>query len=250
MLRYFFNLGICLIALTAPLQAQWEIFAQRTPVDGSWSTYRIVSIEADGSEKAEEIKVSSRDGTIVEGIPMIWLEISPVKWLGSKNKGRLSFLIPREMTREKAARLIHISRQILFTDPVRGPWYMFPEDVRDVVKLVEMRDTWVYTPKEEVRVSDGSGKKWSCVRETMRGDLSLNPPLMRASTTVIEGKVWRSDAAPFGVVRAEWTMNQKRGGETDIERRRVELIAKGIDKTPPPPIEHGERFTYWKLIRR
>lgn len=239
-----------LLALASPARAQWEIFAQRIPADGSWSTYRVVSIDADGGESAAEIRVSSRDGTVVEGVPMVWLEIAPVKWLGSKHKGRLSFLIPRAMDRAKAARLIHVAREILFTDPARGPWYMFPEDVRDVVALVEMKDKWTYETVGEETAEDGRGKRRKAVRETMRGDLSLDPPLLRALTTTIEGTVWRADDAPFGVVRAEWTSVQRKGGETDTERRRLELLDSGVDTATPPPIEHGERFTYWKLIRR
>lgn len=238
------------LAWAAPARAQWEIFAQRIPPDGSWSTYRVVSIDAAGVEDASEIRVSSRDGTVVEGVPMVWLQVEPVKWLGSRKKGRLSFLIPRAMDREKAGRLIHVAREILFADPARGPWYMFPDDVRDIVALVKMRDSWSYVPVGPETAQDGRGKGRACVRETMRGDLAIDPPLLSALTTTIEGTVWRADAAPFGVVRAEWTAVQRKGGETDTERRRLELLDSGLDPTLPPPIEHGERFTYWKLIRR
>jgi len=73
---------------------------------------------------------------------------------------------------------------------------------------------------------------------------------MRALYTTIEGTVWRDATVPFGVVRAEWTTVQRKGSETDTERKCVELLDSGVDPTPPPPIVHGDRFSYWKLIRR
>lgn len=244
-------LGLLLAGAGADLRAQWEIFAQSIPADGSWATYRITTVGVgDKEDKVAEIKVSSRDGTVVEGVPMVWLEIEPVKWLGSKNKGRLSFLIPRAMDKEKAARLIHVSREILFTDPVRGPWYMFPEDVKDVTELVEMKDQWTYTPAGEETVKDGQGRERRCEKQAMRGDLSLDPPLLRKIATTIEGTVWRDATTPFGVVRAEWTMVERKGSDTETERKRVELLDWGVDTTPPAAIVHGDRFSYWKLIRR
>ena len=181
---------------------------------------------------------------------MVWLEVQPVKWLGSKQKGRLSFLIPRAMDKEKAARLIHVSREILFTDPARGPWYMFPEDVRDVTELVEMRDKWDYTPEGESVTLDGKGRERRCEKQTMRGRLSLDPPLLSAIVTAIDGTVWRDNSIPFAVVRAEWTMVERKGSDTKTERKRIELLDWGVDTTTPPPIVHGDRFSYWKLIRR
>ncbi len=239
------------LSLTAPMaQAQWEIFAERIPADGSWATYRVTNVREDGTGPSSELRVSTRDGTVVEGVPMVWLEVQPVKWLGSKHKGRLSFLIPRDMNREKAARLVHVAREILFTDSARGPWYMFPEDVRDVVELVEMKDKWTYTPQGVEIAKDGKERARSCEKETMRGDLSIDPPLLRALTTTVDGTIWRDRTTPFGVVRAEWTTVQRKGDETDTERKRVELLDWGIDTSTPQPIDHGERFSYWKLIRR
>jgi hypothetical protein len=250
MSRRLLLLGLLLAGPLADLRAQWEIFAQSMPPDGSWATYRITTLADQGEGAVAELRVSSRDGTVVEGVPMVWLEVQPVKWLGSKHKGRLSFLIPRAMDKEKAARLIHVAREILFTDPVHGPWYMFPEDVRDVTELVEMRDKWTYTPTGEEEAKDGKGRARRCERQAMRGELSLDPPLMRALYTTIEGTVWRDATVPFGVVRAEWTTVQRKGSETDTERKRVELLDSGVDPAPPPPIVHGDRFSYWKLIRR
>jgi len=249
-MRRLLLLALALAGPVSGLRAQWEIFAQSMPPDGSWATYRITTVGEQGKDSVAELRVSSRDGTVVEGVPMVWLEVQPVKWLGSKQKGRLSFLIPRAMDKEKAARLIHVAREILFTDPVRGPWYMFPEDVRDVTELVGMRDKWTYTPSGEETVKDGQGRERRGERQVMRGELSLDPPLMRAIATTIDGTVWRDASTPFGVVRAEWTTVQRKGSETDTERKRVELLDSGVDPTPPPPIVHGDRFSYWKLIRR
>lgn len=251
MFRRLLLLGLLIGATHSELRAQWEIFAQSIPADGSWASYRVTTLgEAGKEDKTSEIRVSSRDGTIVEGVAMVWLEVQPVKWLGSKQKGRLSFLIPRAMDKEKAARLIHVSREILFTDPVRGPWYMFPEDVRDVTELVEMRDKWDYTPEGESTTLDGKGRERRCEKQTMRGRLSLDPPLLSTIVTAIDGTVWRDRSIPFAVVRAEWTMVERKGSDTKTERKRIELLDWGVDTTTPPPIVHGDRFSYWKLIRR
>lgn len=238
------------LAATIPARAQWEIFAERMPEDGSWATYRMSALEEGKPDKASEIRVSSRDGTVVQGVPCVWLEIEPVKWLGQRNKGRLSFLIPRAMDREKAGRLINEAYEILFTDPVRGPWYMRPEDVRDVTELVELKAVWKFTPQGEERTLDGKGVEHPCARIALRGDLSLDPPLLSRIDTVLEGTIWRDESKPFGVVRAEWVMTEKKGAKTDVERRRMELLEWGRDTTTPKPIEHGDRFSYWKLIRR
>lgn len=242
------GLATCLAAPQA--RAQWEIFAERMPEDGSWATYRMTALEEGKPDKVTEIRVSSRDGTVVKGVPCVWLEIQPVKWLGSRNKGRLSFLIPRAMDRAKAGRLIHEAYEILFTDPARGPWHMLPEDVRDVCELVELKAVWKFTPLGAETARDGKGAAHACAKVGLRGDLSLDPPLLRPITTVLEGSIWRDESKPFGVVRAEWVMNERKGDKTDVERRRMELLEWGRDPAPPPAIEHGDRFTYWKLIRR
>ena len=251
MVRCLTLLTLLLSSLVPDLRAQWEIFAQRIPVDGSWATYRVTTLgEAGQSDRIGEIRVSSRDGTVVEGVPSVWLEVQPVKWLGSRNKGRLSFLIPRAMDREKAARLLEVSREILFTDPVKGPWYLFPEDVRDLVELVDLSNTWSWSPLGQEEAKDGQGKARACEKESLTGRLALDPPLVRASVTTFAGTVWRDPSTPFGVVRAEWTSTERKGDETEVERKRIELLDCGVDTTKPPPIEHGERFTYWRLIRR
>lgn len=243
-------LALAALAAAPSAWAQWEIFAERMPEDGSWASYRMTATEEGQPDRTTEIRVSSRDGTTVQGVPCVWLEIEPVKWLGQRNKGRLSFLIPRAMSREKAGRLINEAYEILFTDPVRGPWYMFPEDVRDVSELVELKAVWTFTPKGEERARDGKGAEHACARIALRGDLSLDPPLLSRIDTVLEGTIWRDESKPFGVVRAEWVMTERKGKETTVERRRMELLQWGRDPTPPKPIEHGERFSYWKLIRR
>ena len=243
-------LALAAVASVPAARAQWEIFAERMPEDGSWASYRLTAMEEGQPDRVTELRVSSRDGTVVQGVPCVWLEIQPVKWLGSRNKGRLSFLIPRAMSREKAGRLINEAFEILFTDPVRGPWYMFPEDVRDVSELVGLKATWTFTPAGAETATDAKGRTHPCAKVALRGDLSLDPPLLSPIVTTLEGTIWRDESKPFGVVRAEWVMSERKGKETSVERKRVELLEWGRDASPPPPIVHGERFTYWKLIRR
>lgn len=245
----------CLLLLAmalagAPARAQWEIFAESIPVDGSWATYRITRTKTGEAPSSDEIRISSRDGTVVKGTPCVWLEISPVKWLGSRNRGRLSFLIPRAMDAEKAGRLLFISKEILFTDPEKGPWYMTPGDVTWLTDKVSLTSTCATTPDGEGPADDAGGKAHACSIWRLNSRLAIDPPFTKAQTTDIAGRVWRDAAVPFRVVRAEWTETLRKGGDTATETKLMQLVDCGRDPTPPPPIEHGDPFSLWRLIRR
>ena len=247
-MRLFPLLTLALAAVTA--HAQWEIFAERMPEDGSWATYRVTRKKADEPATTSVIRISSRDGTVVQGTPCVWLEISPVKWLGSRNQGRLSFLIPRAMDGEKASRLLFISREILFTDPEKGPWYMRPEDVTWLTDKVSLASTCTSTPEGNGAATDAAGKEHSCAIGRLASRLAIDPPFAKAQVTEINGRVWRDETTPFCVVRAEWTETARKGDEAKIETKTLELLESGRDTTTPPPIVHGEGFSLWRLIRR
>lgn len=245
----------CLLLLVTTLlateaRAQWEVFAERMPADGSWATYRVTRRKADGTPVTSEIRISSRDGTVVDGTPCVWLEISPVKWLGSRNRGRLSFLIPRAMDAEKAGRLLFVSREILFTDPEKGPWHMTPEDVAWLTDKVSLASTSTSTPDGEGRMADAAGRDHACAVRKLASRLAIDPPFASEQVTEISGRVWRDEATPYGVVRAEWTETSRKGDETSSETKVMELLATGTDPAQPPPIEHGDRFSLWRLLRR
>jgi hypothetical protein len=237
-------------ASTSPAFAQWEIFAQRMPEDGSWATYRVTRKSGKSQPQISEIRISTRDGTVVEKTPCVWLEISPVKWLGSRNKGRLSFLIPRAMDATKAGRLLFISYEILFTDPVKGPWHLMPADVNWLVEKVELKSSSTLTPDGTAKMNDGSGKEHDCTLQKLESKLSIDPPFAAAQTTDLVGKVWRDETAPFGIIRAEWTETLKKGDETEVETKIMELMDSGKDPAAPSPIDHGDGFSLWRLIRR
>ena len=247
------RLGLLLLALAlgaAESRAQWEIFAERIPADGSWATYRVTRQKAGEEPSASEIRISSRDGTVVEGVPCVWLEISPVKWLGSRNRGRLSFLIPRAIDGEKAGRLLFISKEILFTDPEKGPWYMTPSDVTWLTDKVSLASSCRLEDAGRGDVADGAGVSHACAIRRLASRLALDPPFAKAQSTEIEGQVWRDESTPFGVVRAEWKETTRKGGDSTEETKRMELLACGRDTALPPPIEPGEPFSLWRLIRR
>lgn len=243
-------LALVLAVASTQAMAQWEIFAETTPPDGSWATYRVTRRKGAANPTTSEIRISSRDGTVVEGTPCVWLEIAPVKWLGSRNRGRLSFLIPRAMDAEKASRLLFVSREILFTDPEKGPWFMRPEDVTWLTDKVSLASSCSSTPDGREKADDGKGQSRDCERRKLRSRLSIDPPFASAQVTEIEGKVWRDTATPFAVVRAEWTETQRKGGEASVETKTMELLEYGRDPAPPPPIQHGEGFSLWRLISR
>lgn len=245
----------CLLLLAMALagaeaRAQWEVFAERMPADGSWATYRVTRRKPDGTPVISEIRISSRDGTVVEGTPCVWLEISPVKWLGSRNRGRLSFLIPRAMDAEKAGRLIFVAREILFTDPEKGPWYMTPKDVAWLTEKVDLTSTSACTPDGEGKATDGAGAEHACVIRKLASRLAIDPPFASEQVTEISGRVWRDEATPFGVVRAEWTEASRKGDERSSETKTLELMQWGRDTATPPPIVHGDPFSLWRLLRR
>lgn len=241
-------LALALATVTA--RAQWEIFAESIPVDGSWATYRVTRRKGEAKPTVSEIRISSRDGTVVKGTPCVWLEISPVKWLGSRNRGRLSFLIPRAMDAEKAGRLLFVAKEILFTDPEKGPWYMTPDDVAWLTDKVDLTSTCSSTPDGEGQVDDASGGRHTCSIRRLSSRLALDPPFAQAQATEIAGRVWRDTATPFGVVRAEWTETLRKGDETAVETKTMELVESGRDAGAPPPIAHGDPFSLWRLIRR
>lgn len=249
-MRTLLSLLAALALAASEARAQWEIFAETVPADGSWATYRVTRRKGGGEPSVSEIRIASRDGTVVAGTPCVWLEISPVKWLGSRNRGRLSFLIPRAMDAEKAGRLLFIAKEILFTDPEKGAWYMFPEDVNWLTDKVSLNSTCASVPDGEAAAADAAGKSHACSLRKLSSRLYIDPPFAKEQVTEIAGRVWRDTSTPFGVVRAEWTETSRKGDETAVETKVMELVAEGRETSPPPPIEHGDRFTLWRLLSR
>lgn len=241
---------ILLVLGAAHARAQWEIFAETIPADGSWATYRVTRRKGEAKATVSEIRISSRDGTIVKGTPCVWLEIEPVKWLGSRNRGRLSFLIPRAMDAEKAGRLLFVAREILFTDPEKGPWYMTPDDVAWLTEKVSLVSKCDSTAAGEGPAADATGVTRDCAIRQLSSRLVIDPPLASKQVTEISGRVWRSPTTPFAVVRAEWTETSRKGDETVVEAKTLELVASGRDTAPPPAIVHGDTFSLWRLLRR
>ena len=51
---------------------------------------------------------------------------------------------------------------------------------------------------------DVGGKPFACERMKMLASTVTDPPMVPKQTIEFKGTVWRTDATPFGVVRAEW----------------------------------------------
>jgi predicted outer membrane lipoprotein len=67
-------------------------------------------------------------------------------------------------------------------------------------------------------------------------------------TIEFKGTVWRSDATPFGVVRAEWVEKTTKKDRNREETRRLTLRASGWETPPTEPVDRGKDFSVWRLI--
>jgi predicted outer membrane lipoprotein len=75
-----------------------------------------------------------------------------------------------------------------------------------------------------------------------------DPPVVPKQTIEFKGTVWRSDATPFGVVRAEWLEKTTKKERNREETRRLTLLASGWETPPAEPVDRGKDFSVWRLI--
>ena len=240
---------LLLLWACVPAQAQWQIFAEKLPAPGTWSTYRLE--RAHGAEvfSTSELRISVRDGGMEKGKPHLWLTIEPVAWLGSKDKAPLRFLLRKDMDRTAASRLLENSAEILFSNPVRGPYYLLPSDVEWLSRWANLSYTSELRPDtpatENLKLGD---KAFPCERLRLAATTVTDPPMVAKQTIEFHGLVWRSEATPFGVVRAKWTERTTKKDLSTEETKSLTLLASGTEPPPKEPIVHGDQVTIWRLL--
>ena len=145
------------------------------------------------------------------------------------------------MDRKQASRLIENSQEIVFSNPVKGAYHMTREDIAWVSKwanLTYASELSADTPAQET--IEASGKTFACERMKMLASTVTDPPVVPKQTIEFKGTVWRSDATPFGVVRAEWVEKTTKKDRNREETRRLTLRASGWETPPTEPVDRGK----------
>ena len=170
-------------------------------------------------------------------------------WLGSRERAPLRLLVRPDMDRATASRLIENSAEIVFSNPVKGAYHMTREDiawVSDWAKLTYTSELTTDEPaKEEITAA---GRGFACERLRMLASTVTDPPMVSKQVLEFRGKVWRSEEASFGVVRAEWEERTTKGSKTKAETKRMTLLAQGKETPPAEPLDRGKDFSVWRLI--
>jgi hypothetical protein len=238
-----------LLAFSPLAHAQWNIFAEKLPAPGSWAKYEIARMDTTPPEKPASLRLSVQAAGDVKGKLHVWLTIEPVAWLGSREKGPLRFLVPADIDREGANRLLYIAAEILFVDPAKGPWHMLPDDVSSLAGTAGYETISAVTPEsttpEKIQADKNS---LACLRYKMTATTVINPPFVKKQVITLAGHVWRNEEIPFGVVRAEWTETTVKGSKTRSEEKRLVLQDYGHEEVAQKPTDHGERFSIFRLL--
>jgi hypothetical protein len=240
---------LALLVTSSAARAQWSIFAEKLPPPGHWATYDIARTKAGEPTTHTTIRLSVRDGGSLRDKPAIWLTVEPVTWLGSREKGALRFLLPKDLSREGANKLLESAGEILFSDPVKGPWHMTPDDVASLASKAGYKNTNTLAPDElaEETIQVGTVAR-RCVRLKMESFTIVDPPFVAKQTIILRGVVWRDDTQPFGVMQAKWSEKSIKGDKVNAEEKVLTLTAQGKDEGVPPPLDRGEEFSMWRLL--
>ena len=245
------KLVVLFVLLTfSPLShAQWNIFAEKLPAPGSWATYDIGRTDTTPPEKPDTIRLSIQPAGDVKGKLHVWLTIEPVAWLGSRGKGPLRFLVPADINREGANRLLYIAAEILFVDPAKGPWHMLPDDVSSLASTAGYETNSAVSPESTTPEKIKSAKSdFPCLRYKMTATTVIDPPFVKKQVITLAGHVWRNEETPFGVVQAEWTETTVKGSKTRSEEKRLVLQDYGHEEIAAKPTDHGDRFSIFRLL--
>jgi len=236
------------LGAVCPLPAQWQIFAEKLPEAGNWSTYRTERSRDGKVFSTSELRISVTEGGEIGGMPHAWMTIEPVGWLGSKEKGPLRLLLPRNLGRSGASRLLENAGAIVFENPKKGAYRMRAEDVAWLMDWANLTYESELTPEgvadEKLLVE---GKERACRKFRMRTVTATDPPLVPKQTITMDGTLWRDESTPFGVAKAEWKeKTTKRGGSSE-ETKTLTLTGAGKGPAGPPPAK-ADDFSLWKLI--
>ncbi len=238
-----------LLAGAVTASAQWQIFAEKPPKPGTWSRYQYETLREGKVVSKTELSLSIRSGMDIAGKPHVWFTVEPVGWLGSREHAPLRLLLSADLDRARASRLIENAHEIVFSNPVKGAYHMTREDIAWVSKwanLTYASELTVDTPAQES--IEAAGKRFGCERLKMDASTVTDPPIVPKQTITFKGTVWRSDLAPFGVVRAEWAEKTTKKDRNREEVRRLTLLASGWETPPTEPVDRGKDFSVWRLI--
>lgn len=229
--------------------AQWQIFAEKLPQPGTWARYQYETIRDGKVASKTELSLSIRTGMEVAGKPHVWFTVEPVGWLGSREQAPLRLLLRPDMDRTQASRLIENAQEIVFSNPIKGAYHMTREDIAWVSKWANLTYASELTTDSPAQESiEAGGKPFPCERLKMLASTVTDPPIVAKQTIEFTGTVWRSDATPFGVVRAEWVEKTTKKDRQREETRRLTLLASGRETPPAEPIDRGKDFSVWRLI--
>ena len=234
-------------AISSP--AQWQIFAEKLPKPGTWARYQYETIREGKVVSKSELSLSVRSGMDIDGKAYVWLTVEPVGWLGSRERAALRLLVRNDMDRALASRLIENSAEIVFANPVKGTYHMTREDIAWVSKWANLTYASELTADSPATETvEAAGKSFVSERLKMLASTVTDPPVVAKQTIDFKGTVWRSDATPFGVVRAEWVEKTTRQDRNREETRRLTLLTNGWETPPTEPIDRGKEFSIWRLI--
>ncbi len=238
-----------LLCLAAPARSQWEVFAEKPPAPGAWARYALERRRADGRVERTEVEVAVTGAESRDGAALVWLEIHPTKWLGSKQKGALKFLIPAQMSREQASQLMRNASEIVFQEPGRKAYFMTPKDVATNARRAGLEQSASLSPAGDEAVTVPAGR-FVCRKENFSGRMVIDPPLVSKRTTTLAGAAWLKDDSPFRVVKLAWRETAVKGSEAETEEKSLVLLASGAGGAKTRAPERGEPFSIWKLLRR
>ena len=240
---------LLLLAGLVPLRAQWQIFAEKLPDPGTWASFRMETLREGKVVSTGDLRFSVRPGREVEGKPHVWFTVEPVMWLGSRERAPLRLLIRPDMDRKAASRLIENAAEIVFSNPVKGAYHMTRDDIAWVSNWANLRYTSDLTLDDPAAEKlEVAGRTFACERLRMVATTVTDPPMVSKQTIEFKGRVWRSDASAFGVVRAEWEEKTTKGSDVKLDTKRLTWLAQGQEPPPKDPVERGKDFSVWRLI--
>lgn len=238
-----------LLLAARPAAAQWEIFAENPPAPGSWAKFDLERKKMNGNVEHSEVMISVTGGEKRDGADMVWLEISPTKWLGSKKKGAVKFLIPANMSREQASHLLTNAKEIIFQEPGKTPYFMTPKDVAKIADLAGYYQSAKVTPNGEESVALPLGQ-FKCQRSKLNGEIIFDPPFVARQVATLDGTVFYEEKVPFRVVRMNWQETTVKKEEKDVEQKTMTLVAHGAAGAKTQAPERGEAFSISRILFR
>jgi hypothetical protein len=242
-------LALALLCAARPAAAQWEIFAEAPPAPGSWAKFDLERKKMNGNVEHSEVTISVTGAEKRDGADLVWLEISPTKWLGSKKKGAVKFLIPAAMSRAQASHLLTNAKEIIFQEPGKTPYYMTPNDVASLSGVAGYYQSAQVTPSGDEKVVLALGE-FKCRRSKLTGEIIFDPPFVAKQVATLDGTVLFEDKVPFRVIRMNWQETTVKKEDKDVEQKSMTLVAHGATGAKTQAPERGEKFSISRILFR